>query len=69
MDGVPEKLDQGVPSKKLKDLSSETAINEEWTGGGCSDLAVGVEGGSDDLQKSLVSSPQGNWSCGFPELD
>lgn len=54
---------------RSQDLSAETAINEGWFWGGCSDLEVGAGRGSDDLQKSLKSSPWGGWSCGFPELD
>lgn len=66
---LPRKLDQYMPSQKMGDLCSETAMNEEWSGEGCSDLGVGMGRGSNDLQKSLVSSPQGGWSCGFPEID
>lgn len=66
---LPRKLDQYMPSQNMGDLCSETAMNEEWSGEGCSDLGVGMGRGSNDLQKSLVSSPQGGWSCGFPEID
>lgn len=60
---------RSVPEQKLGNLCSVTPINEEWFGGGCSDLEVGVGRGSDDLQKALASSPLGGWSCGFPKLD
>ena len=67
--GYLESWTSTCPHRRCEDLCSETATNEEWSGEGCSDLGVGMGRGSNDLQKSLVSSPQGGWSCGFPEID